>query len=652
MFRPRQSVRPRGREPDEGHCRLAVVALLTLALGAPLRAQDKARDTEEIFKKALDAREKPNWAEAEKPMREAIGFNAKESPDKIKRGFERARPFAGTEYLPHFFLGEALFRQNDCAGAMAAWASSEQQGVVLKVERYAQQMLSGLAACEQKGLLRSPKFDQAVVAAMDDVAKAGAAVDSTRARGTAAGDLYTPERRAQVDEASKLTKEAQGRLDSARRTRAAAEFTELTNTTRRVFAILGGVDKDLRGGLGRARRLPHATGEPSTARSKMPTGSTDPSRTRGSVLTDGLGATRQVGREALGRARKASEAAHAAAAPGSIAEGLTAVGTATRLFREVLNEAIEIERRNNVALLAQELRAVRQKFSLLDGGFKNFDKRAAAVPADPQLAVGRQTLERRMRAGLQALNAAAKDGNAAAIQAAGKTADQISVELDRMLKTFGPLTIVERGVPEALANGARRFLTGDFTGALADLAPEGGFPADTPFLDHVYVFRAAARYELSLRAGADAPSHLSEARAAVAAMVGLNPRSNRIRARSRRDSGSSSARPAPTPRPPPVQSPCRPPNEARDSDVDSGSDRPAGRGPRVRVPQDLQRGGRHDRPRRRQPLGADRGLRLEPPRRDCVSRRRILHRGSRQHERRVRQRPPRRSECAVPAAVW
>ena len=505
----------------KGHWRLAAVVLSMVALGAPLQAQDKARDTEEIFKKALDAREKPNWVEAEKLMRQAIGFNSKESLEKARRGI-RDRFGGGTEYLPHFFLGEALFQQNDCVGAMAAWAISEQQGVVLKVEKYAQQLLGGLAACEQKGLLRSPKFDQAVVAAMDDVAKAGAAVDSTRARGTAAGDLYTPERRAQVDEASKLTKDALARLDSARRTRAAAEFTELTNTTRRVFAILGGVDKDLLAAS--AARADYRTRLANLDREIEDANGVDRSiENKRSVLTDGLAATRQVGREALGRARKASEAAHAAAAPGSIAEGLTAVGTATRLFREVLNEAIEIERRDNVARLAQELRAVRQKFSLLDGGFKNFDKRAAAAPADSQLAAGRQALERRMRAGMQTLNAAAKDGNAAAIQAAGKAADQISVELDRMLKTFGPLTIVERGVPEALANGARRFLTGDFTGALADLAPEGGFPADTPFLDHVYVFRAAARYELSLRAGADAPSHLSEARAAVATMVGLNP---------------------------------------------------------------------------------------------------------------------------------
>lgn len=50
-------------------------------------------------------------------------------------------------YIPHYFLGEAYFRQNDCASAMAAWEKALQAGVVQELDEYSS-MQTNMAACK------------------------------------------------------------------------------------------------------------------------------------------------------------------------------------------------------------------------------------------------------------------------------------------------------------------------------------------------------------------------------------------------------------------------------------------------------------------------------------------------------------------------
>jgi hypothetical protein len=54
------------------------------------------------------------------------------------------------------------------------------------------------------------------------------------------------------------------------------------------------------------------------------------------------------------------------------------------------------------------------------------------------------------------------------------------------------------------------------------LEKEGKVPPDTPLLEHVFLMRAAANYELSLRAGS-AGTRLDEAKAALGELRSLNP---------------------------------------------------------------------------------------------------------------------------------
>ena len=87
------------------------VLLMCLGLAAPAAAQDK----DETFRRGLDARGDKRWKDVVTQMRNAIQADPQESTRKVRGGLLR---LAQTEYLPHYFLGEALFNLNDCAGAV------------------------------------------------------------------------------------------------------------------------------------------------------------------------------------------------------------------------------------------------------------------------------------------------------------------------------------------------------------------------------------------------------------------------------------------------------------------------------------------------------------------------------------------------------
>jgi hypothetical protein len=104
-----------------------------------------------------------------------------------------------------------------------------------------------------------------------------------------------------------------------------------------------------------------------------------------------------------------------------------------------------------------------------------FDRRAAARgDTDPKLVAERQQLEKMAVDARRKLDAAAKTGNADGISAAGAVAGDVGSRLDRLILTFGEVTIVDRGVPEPLARAAAAFFAGDVASAEELLDPEGG----------------------------------------------------------------------------------------------------------------------------------------------------------------------------------
>ena len=82
------------------------VLVCAWVLSLPSTAWAHAED--EPFRRGISARGDKKWADMADEMRKAIAINAMESTRKVQ---VRARIIFGgnsTEYLPHYYLGEAL----------------------------------------------------------------------------------------------------------------------------------------------------------------------------------------------------------------------------------------------------------------------------------------------------------------------------------------------------------------------------------------------------------------------------------------------------------------------------------------------------------------------------------------------------------------
>jgi tetratricopeptide (TPR) repeat protein len=136
--------------------RLAVLSVMTFLLaGLSAFAQDDA------FRKGIAARRNGQWADVESAMREAIAKDPKESSRKIGGLFV----IGGEEYVPYFFLGEALFRRMECSGALSAWEESDRQGIARRNANRARTIDASYAQCEVDGYLAGTKFVKQVAEA-------------------------------------------------------------------------------------------------------------------------------------------------------------------------------------------------------------------------------------------------------------------------------------------------------------------------------------------------------------------------------------------------------------------------------------------------------------------------------------------------------
>jgi hypothetical protein len=120
---------------------IALAACLFLA-GRPAQAQYLS-----AYKDGLDAIEAEDWERAAAAMSRAVGMRSEEKMKLPVRLFLRP-------YLPHFYLGNARFERGDCAGALAAWAESERQGVATKLPEF-DTARRGRRICEERASARA-----------------------------------------------------------------------------------------------------------------------------------------------------------------------------------------------------------------------------------------------------------------------------------------------------------------------------------------------------------------------------------------------------------------------------------------------------------------------------------------------------------------
>ena len=91
---------------------LGLAALALLAV--PARA-----DYKDSYRKGMELAEKGNWPEVARHMRAALEEQPREG-EQVKLYGMRFEL-----YLPHYYLGLALFNGGDCEGALRAWDSSQ-----------------------------------------------------------------------------------------------------------------------------------------------------------------------------------------------------------------------------------------------------------------------------------------------------------------------------------------------------------------------------------------------------------------------------------------------------------------------------------------------------------------------------------------------
>ena len=116
-----------------------------ILLCAALVAAPGAADSRAELKKGLAAADFNRWQEAAGYFRAAIAEDAQESAQQVFVSGVFSAP-----YLPHFQLGQALYRldpSTGCAEAVDAWDESLRQGVVRGFKRHLKELESDRAEC-------------------------------------------------------------------------------------------------------------------------------------------------------------------------------------------------------------------------------------------------------------------------------------------------------------------------------------------------------------------------------------------------------------------------------------------------------------------------------------------------------------------------
>jgi hypothetical protein len=118
--------------------------LLALGWASGLRA-----DFRESFKKGIEAVDRKEWSDVARWMRQAAAEQPQEG-ESVKIYGVRFEP-----YLPHFYLGLALFQSGDCEGALEQWQLSESQKAVQSTSRY-KLLVQNRDTCRQRIAAKKP----------------------------------------------------------------------------------------------------------------------------------------------------------------------------------------------------------------------------------------------------------------------------------------------------------------------------------------------------------------------------------------------------------------------------------------------------------------------------------------------------------------
>ena len=474
-----------------------------------------AQAGDEALKRGLDAKDKKNWMTVVTAMREAIAKDPAESPRKVGGGFLRG----GTEYVPHYFLGEALYNLNDCAGAVAEWAISEQQPVVRTQKEFSAFMDTGYRTCAMRGILLPAEFNAQSAVASQEVKEAVTLAERVSKLGNA--DAWRQELRDQYSHIGPDLATAQTRLAVGMKSRSSADFNDARAAAGRVVSALKAFEAALNASIENLSFVRRQAREVE----QVITGAETNDRAIEALntkLPQALVTSRQNGRDLLGRARDQVRTGERTQSVTAVNDALRSAQDAAAVFDQVLGEATRIARGALEHELADAGAAAAEALSFLDSSIATlgtlFRDKPAMVTPDAQSQ--RDALDKRVAALRRRIESAQKTQNVGALKDAARLAAEARTDLEKLVTSFGPLSLRDRGVQAALEDGARQFFAGDYQQALATL--DSNALTDAPLQLHVHLFRAAALYHLFVRSGEKDQALRTRALAEIDACKRLN----------------------------------------------------------------------------------------------------------------------------------
>jgi len=209
--------------------KLLIYAFALLICASAAQAEFKRDYT--LGKKAF---EDGDYKEAISKFQEAIQDNPK-SEERVKIYGMRY-----DSYIPHYFLGEAYFKLNDCSSAMAAWNKALELGVVKSQDEYAS-MQQNMAACKTEVVDVSKIAQQATteINALQSANRSFAKLQNENALKQEWASRWQPE----LSRNEQLAQSLQQRLEKATADADADAIDAIINEAKSAAAALVGTEK-------------------------------------------------------------------------------------------------------------------------------------------------------------------------------------------------------------------------------------------------------------------------------------------------------------------------------------------------------------------------------------------------------------------------
>ena len=175
-------------------------------------------------------------------------------------------------------------------------------------------------------------------------------------------------------------------------------------------------------------------------------------------------ASRKTGREQLAQAREKLSAAQETPNPATASDALKYAQSASATINQVLEQVKKLARGALEQQVGDAVKAADEAFSFVSASFATLDRRAAQTPGgvQPQVASARGSLEKQVDTLRRRFDRARRAGDLAGLAETTRQTLEAQSALDALIKSFGPLTLRDRGVHAALEEGVRLFLDGAY----------------------------------------------------------------------------------------------------------------------------------------------------------------------------------------------